>query len=65
MLFIIALEVYGIWYTVQFKSRLIFLLPWAFAVILTVYLFIQFDFMYYAHAAEQELLNYFRVLFGG
>ncbi len=57
---IVTLEAWGIHYTIQFRSRLMFLIPWAVAVILTVVLLTEFDFIQIARNAEYEIIQFIK-----
>ena len=60
IIMIVVLEAWGIQYTLQFRSRLMFLIPWSLAVILTVALLIEFNFIQIAHNAEYEIIQFIK-----
>lgn len=65
ILSIVGIEAYGIYYTLQFRSRLAFLVPWALAVILTVAALKFIDIVRLAHNAEYEILTWIQTLASG
>lgn len=62
VLAVLGVEVWGIHYSLQFKSRLMFLVPWTCALIITLYMLYQIDFLAIAHAAESEMTQWFTSL---
>jgi hypothetical protein len=58
VIIVLAVESWGIYHSMQFRSRLMFLVPWTLAVIITIYLLSIIDFLQIAHNAEHEIARW-------